>query len=48
MPVSRLQHLTQTFLTGVVAVLPLALTVIVLAWVVGLVHDLAGPSSLCG
>ncbi len=48
MPVSRIQHLTQMFLTGVVAVLPLALTVIVLAWVVGLLHDLAGPTSLCG
>jgi len=44
----RPQKVIETFLTGVVAILPLALTVAVLAWVVGLVHDLAGPSSLCG
>ena len=45
---SRSQRAIQIFLTGVVAILPLALTVIVLAWLVGLVHDLAGPTSMCG
>jgi len=45
---SRGQRAVQIFLTGVVALLPLALTVIVLAWLVGLVHDLAGPNSACG
>src|SRR6478752_354114 len=42
------KHLMQTFLTGVIAVLPLALTLTVLIWLVGLLHDLAGPRSLCG
>jgi uncharacterized membrane protein len=41
-------RLTETFLAGVLGILPLALTVAVLAWVVGFVHDLAGPSSACG
>lgn len=44
----RWARLTQTFLTGVVAALPLALTAAVLLWVVRFVHDLAGPDSLCG
>ena len=38
--------LTQTFLTGVVGTLPLALAVLV--WLVNLIHDIAGPNSLCG
>ncbi len=38
----------QTFLTGVIGILPLALTLAVLAWLVKFLHDLAGPSSLCG
>src|SRR5262245_7609678 len=42
------RRLTQTFLTGVIAILPLALTLAVLLWLVRLLHDLAGPSSLCG
>jgi uncharacterized membrane protein len=44
----RTEQVIRTFLTGVVAILPLALTVAVLIWVVTLVHDLAGPTSLCG
>ena len=47
-PPPRTVRVTQTFLTGVVAILPLALTVAVLLWVVGFVHNLAGPGSLCG
>jgi uncharacterized membrane protein len=46
--VGRWERLVQSFLTGVVGMLPLGLTVIVLAWIVTLLHDLAGPSSLCG
>lgn len=42
------RHLMQTFVTGVIAVLPLALTLAVLIWIVNLLHDLAGPNSLCG
>ena len=41
-------RLTQTFLTGVVGILPLALTLAVLVWLVNLIHDIAGPNSLCG
>jgi uncharacterized membrane protein len=41
-------HFAQTLVTGVFAILPLALTLLVLAWVVGLLHDLVGPSSFCG
>jgi uncharacterized membrane protein len=40
--------LLQTILTGVIAVWPLALTLAVLVWIVKLLHDLAGPNSLCG
>ena len=42
------KHVTQTFLTGVIAVLPVALTLAVLIWLVRFLHDLAGPNSLCG
>ena len=42
------KQVTQTFVTGVIAILPLLLTLAILAWLVGLIHDLAGPSSLCG
>jgi uncharacterized membrane protein len=42
------KHMTQTFVTGVIAILPVALTLAVLIWLVRLLHDLAGPSSLCG
>ena len=45
---SRWKRITQSFLTGVVAILPLALTVAILAWVTSFLHDLAGPSSVCG
>jgi uncharacterized membrane protein len=38
----------QTFITGVMGVLPLALTFAVLAWVVVFLHDLAGPGSAFG
>lgn len=43
-----LERFTQTFLTGVVGILPLALTLAVLIWLINLLHDLAGPASLCG
>jgi uncharacterized membrane protein len=41
-------HVAQTLVTGVFAILPLALTLLVLAWVVRILHDLIGPSSFCG
>jgi len=44
----RTERLVQSFLTGVVGILPLGLTVIVLAWMVSLLHDLVGPKSMCG
>lgn len=44
----RIERLVQSFLTGAVGLLPLGLTFIVLAWIVSLLHDLAGPGSLCG
>jgi uncharacterized membrane protein len=47
-PASRSEQVIQSFLTGVIGILPLGLTVIVLAWIVSLLHDLAGPASLCG
>src|SRR5262245_51028428 len=42
------KRLTQTFVTGFIAILPLVLTLAVLIWLVRLLHDLAGPDSLCG
>lgn len=39
---------TRIFITGVLALLPLALTLYVLGWVVGILHDLAGPGSSIG
>ncbi len=53
MPTSPIQsnvftRISQTFITGVIGVLPLALTFAVLAWLVVFLHDLAGPSSAFG
>lgn len=42
------RQVAQTFLTGVIAILPLALTFAILSWLVVLLHDLSGPSSTCG
>lgn len=41
-------HMTRIFLAGVLAVFPLAATVALLAFVVGLVMDLLGPQSALG
>jgi uncharacterized membrane protein len=41
-------HWIQTLVTGIFAILPLALTIAVLAWVIRFLHDLAGPQSACG
>jgi uncharacterized membrane protein len=45
---SVLKRVAQTFVTGVFAILPLALTFAVLAWVVRFLHDLLGPYSAFG
>jgi uncharacterized membrane protein len=42
------QRLSQPFVTGVLALIPLALTLAVVVWVVVFVHDLVGPSSFVG
>ena len=42
------QRISQPFITGVLGFLPLALTLIVFAWVVVFLHDLVGPNSACG
>ncbi len=39
------QWISRPFITGVLAFLPLALTLAVFAWVVVFLHDLVGPSS---
>jgi uncharacterized membrane protein len=43
-----LKPLAATWLTGLLAVLPLALTLILLGWLVGIVNRFLGPSSLFG
>lgn len=45
---TRLRPLLRTFLTGLVAVLPLAVTVVVLLWIVQLLLAWIGPTSLVG
>lgn len=42
---SNIKH---TLITGVFTVLPLALMVAVLVWVMNFLHDLVGPNSACG
>jgi uncharacterized membrane protein len=44
----RTEQIIQSFVTGAVGILPLALTMAILGWIVSLLHDLAGPSSMCG
>jgi uncharacterized membrane protein len=47
-PLSFWQRISRTYLTGILGVLPLALTLIVLAWLVVFLHNLVGPSSSFG
>jgi uncharacterized membrane protein len=42
------RRLSQTYLTGVLGLLPLALTFAILAWLVVFLHDLVGPTSFLG
>jgi uncharacterized membrane protein len=42
------KRITQTLFTGIFAILPLGLTIAVLAWVTRFLHDLAGPQSTFG
>ncbi len=43
-----LQRLSQTYLTGMLGLLPLGLTFAILAWLVVFLHDLVGPASTLG
>ena len=43
-----LKSLAATWLTGLLAVLPLVLTLVLVGWVVGIVNRVIGPSSLFG
>ena len=47
-PSNVFRRMSQTFITGVMGILPLALTFAVLAWLVVFLHDLAGPTSAFG
>lgn len=38
----------QTFVTGVIGLLPVAITLAILAWLIVLLHDLVGPASAFG
>jgi uncharacterized membrane protein len=42
------QRVTRTFFAGLFAILPLALTLLVIGWVTQYLHDLAGPQSTFG
>jgi uncharacterized membrane protein len=42
------RHLLNTFLTGLLAALPLAATVLIIAWAVRLMYGWVGPDSLIG
>lgn len=41
-------HITQTLTTGMFAILPLGLTIAILAWLTKYLHDLVGPASSFG
>lgn len=43
-----LKSIIATWLTGLLALLPLALTMVVLAWIVSLLNNLIGPSTAIG
>jgi uncharacterized membrane protein len=43
-----LQSIVGTWLTGLLAVLPLVLTLVLIGWVVGMINRFVGPSSLFG
>jgi uncharacterized membrane protein len=43
-----LDRASRPFIAGVLGLLPLAITLGVLAWMVGFLHDLAGPKSVFG
>lgn len=45
---SPVPHLLRTFLAGLIAVLPLAITFLVILWLGSLLYELVGPHSLVG
>ncbi len=45
---SQLRRLVQYFLTGVFAILPLVVTVLIVAWVAGFLKGLIGPQTMLG
>lgn len=47
-PRKPLKSLTTTWLTGLIAVLPLVLTLVLVGWIVGILNRFVGPSSLFG
>jgi uncharacterized membrane protein len=47
-PHKLLRRAAQWFLAGVFTILPVAITVAIIAWVAGLVHRLVGPGTLVG
>jgi uncharacterized membrane protein len=47
-PYSLLRRAAQWFLAGVLTILPVAITVSIVAWVAGLVRQLVGPNTLVG
>ena len=44
----NLQRLTRFFLAGLLAVLPVVITVAIVAWVAGFVRQILGPRTLIG
>jgi uncharacterized membrane protein len=47
-PYSLLRRAAKWFLAGVLAILPVAITVSIIAWVAGLVRQIVGPDTLVG
>lgn len=45
---SFLKNVNQTLVTGIFAILPLALMIAILVWITTFLHDLVGPNSVCG
>ena len=44
----NLRRLARSFLAGILAVLPVVVTVAIVAWAAGFVHQILGPGTLIG
>src|SRR5208283_4474833 len=46
--ITNIKRLARTFLAGILAILPVVITVAIVAWVTGFIRQIVGPGTLIG